>query len=140
MKNIQYILCITTRAGVDKALPEPEKELEFEARDNKEYEINAIIKSAVYGQQTNNNNQILGLYYLVLWKGYPEEKNTWEPLSVVIHLRKLINTFYKEHSEKLIAISLSLDSAPPITRLTVPKEPKQKRSYPNKEANKRSKN
>ncbi len=41
----------TTRKGrVDKALPEPEKEFEFEAGDNKEYEVEAIIDSAVYGQ------------------------------------------------------------------------------------------
>ncbi len=62
----------TTRKGqVDnKALPESEKELEFEFRGNKEYKVETIIDSAVYGQQTNN--QMLGLYYFVLWKGYPE--------------------------------------------------------------------
>ncbi len=63
----------TTRKGrVNKALPEPEKE--FEIGDNKEYEVKAIIDSAVYNQQANN--QMPGLYYLVLWKGYPEEENT----------------------------------------------------------------
>ncbi len=56
---------------MDKALSEPEKE--FEAGYNKEYEVEAIIHSAVYGQQTND--QMPGLYYLVLWKGYPEEEN-----------------------------------------------------------------
>ncbi len=41
----------TPRKGrVDKTLPEPEKDVEFEARDNKEYEIEAIIESAIYGQ------------------------------------------------------------------------------------------
>ncbi len=45
----------TTRKGrVDKALPEPEKEFEFEAGDNKEYEVKAIIDSAMYGQQAND--------------------------------------------------------------------------------------
>ncbi len=57
----------------NKALPEPEKELEFEVGDNKEYEIEAIIDSAMYNQQANN--QMPSLYYLVLWKGYPEEEN-----------------------------------------------------------------
>ncbi len=40
----------TTRKGrVDnKALPKPEKNLEFEARDNKKYEVEAIIDSTVY--------------------------------------------------------------------------------------------
>ncbi len=43
----------TTRKGrVDKALPEPEKE--FEVGDNKEYEVEAIIDSAMYGQQAND--------------------------------------------------------------------------------------
>ena len=57
----------TTRRGrVDnKALPEREKELEFQVGDTKEYEVEAIIDSAVYGQQANNN-QMPGLYYLVL--------------------------------------------------------------------------
>ncbi len=44
------------------ALLEPEKE--FEARDNKKYKVKAIINSAVYGKEANN--QILGLYYFVL--------------------------------------------------------------------------
>ncbi len=35
---------------VDNALLEPEKELEFEAEDNKEYKVKAIIDSTVYGQ------------------------------------------------------------------------------------------
>ncbi len=50
---------------LDKALPELEKNLEFEAGGNKEYEVKAIIDSAVYGQQANSN-QMSGLYYLVL--------------------------------------------------------------------------
>ncbi len=75
----------TIRKGqVDKAIPEPDKEFEFEAGDNKEYEVKAIIDSMVYGQQAND--QMPGLYYLVSWKSYPEEENTWEPSSAVIYL------------------------------------------------------
>ncbi len=51
---------------MDKALLEPKKDLTFDARGNKEYEIEAIIDSVVYGQQANNSNQMPGLYYLVL--------------------------------------------------------------------------
>ncbi len=125
----------TTRKGkVDrKALPEPEKE--FEAGDNKEYEVKAIINSAVYGQQANNS-QILVLYYFVLWKSYPEEENPWEPSSVVIHLQKLISTFHKEHPEKSTATSPPQDSAPPMARPTILKKPKQKRGWQSKGANK----
>ena len=122
-----------------KALPEPEKELEFEAGDNKEYEVEAIIDSTVYGQQTNNN-QMPGFYYLILWKGYPEEENTWEPSSAVIYLRKLISTFHQEHLEKPIVTSSPWNSALPMARPTIAKGPKQKRGRPSKGANKRGRN
>ncbi len=113
---------ITRKGRVDnKALTELEKE--FEIGDDKEYEVEAIIDSTVYGQQANNS-QIPGLYYLVLWKGYPEKDNTWKLSLAIIHLRKLISTFHKEHPEKSIAISPPLDSAPLMARLTIPKEPK----------------
>ncbi len=123
---------------MDKALPEPEKEVEFEAGDNKEYKVEAIIDSAVYGQQAND--QMPGLYYLVSWKGYPEEENTWEPSSAVIHLRKLISTFHKEHPGKPTATSPLLDSVPPMVRPTIPKESKQKRGRTSNVANKRGRN
>ncbi len=128
----------TRKKQVDKALLELEKDVEFEARGNKEYEVKAIINSVVYGQQANSN-QMPSLYYLISWKDYPEEENTWESLSAVIHLWKLISTFYKEHPEKLTVTSLFLDTIPPMARPTVPKEqqPKQKRGCPSKGANKR---
>ncbi len=115
---------------MDKALPEPEKEVEFEAKDNKEYEVKVIIDSAVYGQQAND--QMPGLYYLLAWKDYPEEENTWELLLAVIHHQKLISTFHEEHLEKPIVISLPLDSALPMTRPTIPYTPKRKRGRQNK--------
>ena len=123
----------------NKALPKPKKGIEFEAGGDKKYKVEAIIDNAVYGQQANNN-QMLGLYYLVLWKGYSEEENTWKPSLAVIHLRKLISTFYKRHSEKPIAIFLLLDSAPPIAKPTVLKKLKQKCGHSNKRANKRGRN
>lgn len=52
----------TRKRRVDNTLPEPKKE--FEAGNNKEYKDKAIINSAVYSQQANN--QMLDLYYLVL--------------------------------------------------------------------------
>ncbi len=119
---------------MDKALPKPEKG--FEAGDEKEYEVETIINNAVYGQQANSN-QMPGFYYLVLWTGYLEEENTWEVLLAVIYLRKLINTFHKEHLEKPTVTSPPLTSAPPMARLTIPKEPKRKRGHPSKGANRR---
>ena len=49
----------------NKALLGPEKNMEFQAKSDNEYEVKAIIDSAMYDQQTKNN-QMLGLYYLVL--------------------------------------------------------------------------
>ena len=47
---------------------------EFEAGDDKEYEVDGIRDSAVYARESAE--QLPGLYYLVSWKGYPEEENT----------------------------------------------------------------
>ena len=47
---------------------------EFEPSNNKEYELEAIQDSAVYAKEANRH--LPGLYYLVAWKGYPEEENT----------------------------------------------------------------
>ncbi len=52
--NIFYVLLLeqdtTRKRWVDKALSEQEKDLEFEAGGNKEYEFEAIINSVVYKQ------------------------------------------------------------------------------------------
>ena len=50
-------------------------QLEFEAGDNKEYEVDGIRESAVYARESATE-QLPRLYYLVLWKAYPEEENT----------------------------------------------------------------
>ena len=50
---------------------------EFEPGDNKEYEVEAIRDSVVYTKKVDG--YLPRLYYLVAWKDYPEEKNTWEP-------------------------------------------------------------
>ena len=56
-------------------------QLKFEAGDDKEYEFDDIWDSVVYAMESAG--QLLRLYYLVLWKGYSEEKNTWEPASAI---------------------------------------------------------
>lgn len=56
--------------------------LEFESNGNyKEYKVEAIYDRAVYAKKSKNH--LLDLYYLVFWKDYPEEKNTWEPTLVI---------------------------------------------------------
>ncbi len=94
---------------------ETTSKLEFESNcDGKEYKVEAISNSAIYARKSDGH--LLGLYYLVSWKGYLEEENTWAPASVVIHLCKLISNFYYDYPEKPTATSPPIDSAPPMAR------------------------
>ena len=62
-------------------------ELEFEAGNSEEYKVEAIWDSAVYASKAEA--YLPGLYYLLAWKKYLEEENTWEPSSAVQYLKKL---------------------------------------------------
>ena len=63
--------------------------------------------------------QLLGFYYLVAWKSYPKNKNTWKPLSAVQHFKKLISSFHKNYLEKLITTFLLINSLTAIASLIV---------------------
>ena len=89
----------------------------FEPGDDKEYEVEAIRDSAVYAKEANGH--LPGLYYLVVWKGYPKEENTWESFLAVMHLWKMVSSFHKDHPEKLTATLVPLNSAPPMAKPTV---------------------
>ena len=74
----------------------------LETGDNgKEYKIEAIWNNAIYTKELES--YLPGLYYLIAWKGYLEEENTWKPILIVQYLRKLISLFYKDHFKKPIA-------------------------------------
>ena len=49
---------------------------------SKKYKVEAIWDNAVYAKESKSGN-LPSLYYLVSWKKYPEEENTWEPASAV---------------------------------------------------------
>ena len=83
--------------------------------DSGEYEVEAIWDSAVYARESKLGN-LPGLYYLMSWKGYLEEENTWKLASTVQHLRKLISLFYKDYSDKPTATFPTIDTTPPIIR------------------------
>lgn len=57
---------------------------QFKIDNDKKYKMEAICDSAVYGKEANKH--LPKLYYVVASKGYPEEKNTWEPFLAVMHL------------------------------------------------------
>ena len=99
--------------------------LEFELTNNKKYKVKAIRDSVVYAKEANGH--LLELYYLVAWKGYPKEENTWELSLAIMHLWKMINTFHMDHPEKPIAISVFLDSVLPMAKPTIQLSIKQKR-------------
>ena len=52
----------------------PEPKPEFDAGDNKEYEVEAIMDSTIYAKEAKEH--LPGQYYLVSWKSYPEEEST----------------------------------------------------------------
>ena len=111
--------------------------LEFEPGNDKEYEVETIQESAVYSKEENGH--LLGLYYLVAWKSYPEKENIWEPSSAVMHLRMMVSTFYNDHLKNLTAISAPLDSISPMAKPTILLLTKRKQGRSTECAKKRAK-
>ena len=107
---------------------------EFKPGNDKEYEVEAIQDSAVYAKEADG--YFPWLYYLVVWKSYLEEENTGEPSSAVMHLRKMVSTFHKDHPEKPTTTSAPLDSAPPMAKPTTQLPAKRKRGQPSGRAKK----
>ena len=68
---------ITKKRQVD----EDTTKLDTGDNESGEYEVKAICHGVIYARESAGH--LLGLYYLVSWKSYPEEENTWEPALVV---------------------------------------------------------
>ncbi len=94
-----------------------ETAIELDEGNSEEYEVEPIRDRAVYARESEGH--LPGLYYLVSWKGYPKEENTWEPASAIIHLCKLISNFHRDYLEKPTATSPPIDSALPMARSIV---------------------
>ena len=89
-----------------------------------EYKIETIQNSIVYTKESESH--LPRLYYLVSWKEYPKEENTWESALAVQHLKELIRFFHKDYLDKPTITSLAIDIVPPMARLTVKFPTKQK--------------
>ena len=82
----------TKKRRVDKKV----RQMDFDTNnDGEKYKVEAIRDSAVYARESESGH-LSKLYYLVSWKGYPEEEITWELALAVQHLRKLISLFHKD--------------------------------------------
>ena len=118
-----------------------DNEIELDAgNDSGKYKVETIRDSAVYARESESGH-LPGLYYLVSWKGYPEEENTWEPALAVQHLGKLISSFHKDHPDKSTATSSTINTASPMARPTdrLTKPLKRNRGRPTGRATKRTK-
>ena len=69
------------KGRMNKLFSEPKPE--FDAGNNKKYKVEAIINSPVYTKEAKEH--LPGLYNLVSWKGYLEEKSLWEPSFAGMH-------------------------------------------------------
>src|SRR6266852_5951393 len=67
-----------------------------------EYEVESILQSEIRTtrhRQGQRHRVIRTLYFLVKWKGYPEDECTWEPGSALDHVPDLVEQFYQTHPD-----------------------------------------
>ena len=82
MHNVFHMSLLEQDTTKKERVEEWVKKLELKAGNTEEYEVKAIWDSAVYVRKLESG-QLPSLYYLVAWKRYPQEKNTWKPSSAV---------------------------------------------------------
>ena len=110
---------------------------EFEPGDNKEYKMETILDSAIYAKEADR--QLPELYYLVAWKGYPEEKSIWELFLAVIYFWKLLSKFHHKNLIKLTTTSPPIDTTLSMAKLTIQLPAKRKQGWLTRHAQKRAK-
>lgn len=91
--------------------------------DSEKYRVEAICDSAVYLREKKLPTRLL---LFCLLEGLSRKRKHMELALAVLHLCKLIRYCYFDHSDKLKAISLPMNSAPLLPRPIV--KPKAKNS------------
>ena len=76
--------------------------------------MEAIQDSAVYVKEVDRH--LTDFYYLLSWKRYLEEENTWEPSSAIQYLRKLLSKFYHKNPNRPTATSPPIYIASPMAK------------------------
>lgn len=63
---------ITKKRWVNKTM----YQIELNKSNSKENKVKAICNNKIYAKELNSSYHLLGLYFLISWKNYPQEKNT----------------------------------------------------------------
>ena len=86
--------------GRSQIRPEPE-----EIEGEKEYEVERILQSEVRTTRqkvSGRYKSFKSLYFLVQWKGYPDDESTWEPGTSLEHATESIEEFYGLNHEATV--------------------------------------
>ena len=104
---------ITKRRRVDKTT----FQMELDKGNSKKYVVEVICNSTVYKKKSEG--YLPSFYYLVFWKGYLEEENTWELILAIQHFWRLVTIFHYDHPDKPTATSPPINSTQLMAKLIV---------------------
>ena len=79
-----YIASSSKFATRPQRFDRPPPEADADTNGDQVYEIERIVAARGRGR---------GLRYLVAWKGYPPEENTWEPRSALVNAQDVLADF-----------------------------------------------
>lgn len=85
---IFHISFLESAKGTIKVATAPNNQLEVESPE--EYEPEKIVNSERRGNKT---------WYLIKWKGYDENENSWEPIEHLAHAQRLLRKFHQRTKE-----------------------------------------
>jgi hypothetical protein len=76
----------------DHTVPPPPPPVDVDGEE--EFEIDTILESMIRGRKKN-------LHYLVRWKGWSPEHDSWIPVSELTHTCDLIDDYERQKRDKL---------------------------------------